>query len=392
MKTFLDDNACSVLELSLFFISSIVLIAYILFLIRINKIWKSSPKITSDKSNPSDITFSVIIAGRNEAGNLKNCIDSIFSNDYPKELYEIIYVDDHSEDESVRMLSEIKSENFRFFELSKNIKADKKNSYKKMAIDLGISNSRSEIILLTDADTITGKDWIRSHAEQYKADKNVKLCTGPVIYKCDASFIQFFQYYDLIATMGFTNAGIEHKKFYMANGANMSFSKEIYNSDTFGINLASGDDMFFVQQTAQKYPGSIRFIKSLMAAVFTFPESSFAAFINQRIRWGSKTKYYKDQNLKSILGFLFFVNFFVISGFLYGIVTMNSLSAIVVSIIIFKIFTEVILIKSLADKLKQKIDYLNLIISLLAYPFYLVFTGIISLFTSKYSWKGRIVK
>ena len=45
-------------------------------------------------------TFSIIVPFRNEAQNLPACIASLKKLDYPKELLEIIFVNDHSTDAS----------------------------------------------------------------------------------------------------------------------------------------------------------------------------------------------------------------------------------------------------------------------------------------------------
>ena len=44
--------------------------------------------------------FSVVIPARNEAANIKACIDSILAQDYPKDQFEIIVIDDFSEDDT----------------------------------------------------------------------------------------------------------------------------------------------------------------------------------------------------------------------------------------------------------------------------------------------------
>ncbi|MBK7095888.1 MAG: hypothetical protein IPH57_12925 [Saprospiraceae bacterium] len=75
-----------------------------------------------------------------------------------------------------------------------------------------------------------------------------------------------FQYYDLLATMGFTNGVFPRKVFY-GKWCKYEFLKEIYDSGSLRSEYASGDDMFFVQNTAAKFPDSVRFIKSTDAAI-----------------------------------------------------------------------------------------------------------------------------
>ena len=50
--------------------------------------------------NTSATQFTVIIPARNEAANIKACVDSILNQDYPANAFEIIVIDDFSEDDT----------------------------------------------------------------------------------------------------------------------------------------------------------------------------------------------------------------------------------------------------------------------------------------------------
>jgi len=51
--------------------------------------------------------FSVIIPARNEADNIESCITGILAQNYPAHLFEIIVVDDYSEDETAQIVLKI---------------------------------------------------------------------------------------------------------------------------------------------------------------------------------------------------------------------------------------------------------------------------------------------
>jgi cellulose synthase/poly-beta-1,6-N-acetylglucosamine synthase-like glycosyltransferase len=392
MKTFLDDQMIIYVNWAIIFISLFFFVFYYFFIHKLRNIWNKNSFNSKQEHFRDDIFVSVIIVGRNEASNLKKCISSILANDYPGSLFEVIYVDDHSSDSSIAELGTIKSENFSFFELKNWTDEEKLNSYKKMAISAGISKARGKIILLTDADAIAGKKWIECHADIYKNDNKVKLCTGPVIFFRNKGFLGQFQYYDLLATMGFTNGGISENRYFMANGANMSFLKEIYDAEALRSEYASGDDMFFVQDTAAKFPYSVRFIKSVDAAVLTCPENTFMSFLSQRLRWGTKSRGYADRKLKSILLFIFLTNLVIIINILWFLTYISIFSVIAMLLIAVKILFDIFFIRSVAHDLRQKIDFPVLTASLMLYPFYIVPMGLLSQVSIKYTWKGRRVK
>ena len=51
--------------------------------------------------------FSVVIPARNEAANIEACIAGIVAQNYPTHLFEIIVVDDYSEDETAQIVLKI---------------------------------------------------------------------------------------------------------------------------------------------------------------------------------------------------------------------------------------------------------------------------------------------
>jgi cellulose synthase/poly-beta-1,6-N-acetylglucosamine synthase-like glycosyltransferase len=51
------------------------------------------------------VKISVVVAVRNEAARIENLINGLSRQDYPKELLEIIFVDDHSIDSTFEIIS-----------------------------------------------------------------------------------------------------------------------------------------------------------------------------------------------------------------------------------------------------------------------------------------------
>ena len=51
------------------------------------------------QSNQANTQFTVIIPARNEAANIKTCVESVLAQDYPADAFEIIVIDDFSDDD-----------------------------------------------------------------------------------------------------------------------------------------------------------------------------------------------------------------------------------------------------------------------------------------------------
>src|SRR3954471_7893364 len=70
---------------------------------------------TSDVKSVTSIT--IIIPARNEEENIKNCLQSIMEQSYPKNLFEVIVIDDHSTDGTVKIIEEFSNQNVTLISL-----------------------------------------------------------------------------------------------------------------------------------------------------------------------------------------------------------------------------------------------------------------------------------
>ena len=93
--------------------------------------------------------LTVIIPTYNEAGNIANCLDSLFSSNYPEDKLEVIVVDDGSTDNTIDVLSSYNLRLFRQLHLGKS-----------EAVNLGLHNASSDFILTLDADTSVDKNCL----------------------------------------------------------------------------------------------------------------------------------------------------------------------------------------------------------------------------------------
>src|SRR5687768_1190136 len=83
---------------------------------------------------------SIIIAARNEEQNILKCLESIVKQDYPKELLDIIVVNDNSEDNTRSVVEKMAGLHPQIKLITLN-KFDSPGKGKKNAISEGIKNS-----------------------------------------------------------------------------------------------------------------------------------------------------------------------------------------------------------------------------------------------------------
>ena len=103
--------------------------------------------------------ISVILPVRNEERYITACVDSIFSQDYPHEKMEVIFVDGCSDDRTVSMLKEMQKEHPQIVVL------DNPNRTVPYAMNIGIEASRGEVIVRLDAHAEYPTDYVRLSVE-----------------------------------------------------------------------------------------------------------------------------------------------------------------------------------------------------------------------------------
>jgi len=295
-------------------ISVTIFLCYALLISAITTGWMRLKEFNGSGSLPQ-IKVSIIVAVRNEAGNIEALLKSLSAQNYPSHLLEIIIVDDHSSDSTSLLVGEFMKTNKRAESFQLFVLGERDLSGKKAAIDKGILAAKGELILITDADCTAGSLWISTIASYFE-EHRPQMILGPVKMADKGSFfgkLQSLEFTSLISSAaGSCSAGFP----ILANGANMAFTRSAYEScGGFSENLQypSGDDMFLMMRIKKKFGArAIQFLLSEEAIVNTPATPGFIAFIQQRLRWVSKSRGYKDPVLISSSVIVFLANVWLV--------------------------------------------------------------------------------
>jgi len=301
------------MSLLIFLIAALLMVGYLLLLFHYRKSWQTIPDfIISENKIPSGKTFiSVIVAARNEEKNIGKLIAAIQKQNYPSHLFELIIVDDHSTDKTAEVIKPFLSNQIRLIPLQLANKVT--IAFKKAAIDIGIKNSKGDLIITTDADCNMSENWLSTIAAFYE-QHHPKMIVMPVVIKNNNSFLGLFQTLDFMSLQGITAAAVHKKIHGMCNGANLAYTRKVFDevNGFEGIDhIASGDDMLLMHKISKKYKNEILFLKSKNVIVETQPETNISGFINQRIRWASKADKYEDKSLFPVLLLVYLVNLLI---------------------------------------------------------------------------------
>src|SRR5690606_12271374 len=127
---------------------------YILMQVVYGLSWLCIPKLkTGPLSEYPEIT--ILIAFRNETKHLGLCIQGILNQNYPSEKLNILLLNDHSDDDSVRSVNPyLQYRNIRLIDMPAQIQG------KKQSIAYGLCEVQTPFVLFTDADCIAGPGWV----------------------------------------------------------------------------------------------------------------------------------------------------------------------------------------------------------------------------------------
>jgi glycosyltransferase involved in cell wall biosynthesis len=193
--------------------------------------------------------LSVVVCIYNGKRTLGAAIDSLLVQDYPKNKYEIIFVDDGSTDGSGKickeLLKKMKDEPLRA------TYAFQKNRGLSSARNIGVSLSRGELIVFIDQDATADKKWLSEIIKAF-TDEQIGVVGGKIKTLNNenrfATFIHWIHYWKE------NSIGNE---FIPIIGANMAFRKEVFDKvgGFFEQFKSRGDENSFINLKVLSYFG-----------------------------------------------------------------------------------------------------------------------------------------
>lgn len=355
-----------------------VFLIYILFIGQLIYGFNRMKRFSKTEFTPKT-SFSIVVPFRNEKENLPNLLHSISLLNYPKDLMEVILVDDDSE--------EVFSVQCSVFSL-KVIKNERKsNSPKKDAVETAIQIAKNDWIITTDADCLVQKDWLTIY-DQYIQENEVDMIASGVCYLPKNGFISAFQNLDFLSLQGATIGSFGIGKPFMCNGANFAYSKHFFkelNGFQGNDSIASGDDVFLLQKAILVAQKKVGFLLAKESIVATKSVETWFELFQQRVRWASKSTGYSSVYGKMLALVVLVGNLAWIVTFLFWLFQLIDPN-IFLLFIASKFIIDFILLYKTANFFESKLQYV--LASSLLYPFFSVSVAVYSLF-GDYSWKGR---
>jgi poly-beta-1,6-N-acetyl-D-glucosamine synthase len=243
-------------------------------------------------SNSSLQSYSIIIAARNEADSIENCLRALAGQEYPKERYEIIVVADRCSDETVQVAGQFKDEfaNFKILEIRE---VPDGVSSKKYAIAKGIEMAAFDRFILLDADVIPNPNHMKVINQYFDGDAVV----GIMKLNLQHSFWHSFLKYERLLNWSVAAGSIANGSPVISYGGDWGYSRKAFETvngfEGIFKSLGGDDDLLLQKFGIQNL--SVRFCANPDGWVLTRAPDSFSKFLKQRRRHLAAGKYYQSK-------------------------------------------------------------------------------------------------
>lgn len=295
------------------------LTAFLLFVSGMKRLSKPilSPEVT-------DTRISIVIAAKNEEQNIEKLFSALENQTYPKEFFEIIFVDDESTDKTFGIAS-------NFAEHMSNLRVitskGKKFPAKKGALEIGIAAARFPNLLITDADCQPQKAWLSTFAKKFQSDADLIFGVAP--FKFGESLSNHFFCFENFRLMILTLTAAEFHVPYSAASRSLGITKETFNrvggfSKT--LETLGGDDDLLIREVAAQH-GKITAVAEEESSVFSYAPATFKEYFQQKRRHTATSFHYSTKqklllggwHLLNILSVdaLFFIPFYHNAGLIF---------------------------------------------------------------------------
>ncbi len=375
-------------ELLSFILSYILIsLAFVYFIISLILFIGTIIVKKTTKLNDDCPYVSIIVPARNEEKMIGKCLDSLINQDYPKNKYEIIVINDRSTDRTQDIINLYQKRNsiIKSMEIKENLSGF---TGKQNAVNEGSKLCKGEIIMNIDADCIAKPKWIKNTILRFTPKTGLVMGFN-ITYNDNHSSSIFaeLQALDMLFLLESATGSIGVGVYASCAGSNVAYRKKVLEDENFKkIGFTITEDTAVIQAVSKNPNWDVKVAYDKDAMVMTPAETVLRRFFSQRIRWTLGGLITKSWILFPLyLAFLFHTILMILIPIAFFIKSLQI--AVLISFVS----------KSLIDFIRcwqvcKSFDRIDLLKFFMLYEFFMifysVFIGFTSLFVKKIEWKG----
>lgn len=237
------------------------------------------------KTGPQDRTVSVVVAAFNEEENIERTIEALLAVDYPRQLLDIVVVDDGSTDGTLQATTRAAQLDARVTVVSFS-----HNRGKRHAMAAGFEASRGEIVAFIDSDSVVSPDGIREIIKPFEDGRVGAVCGHAEAVNVRSTWMTRMQAVRYFVAFRVVKAA--ESLFGAVSCCSGCFSAyrrsaiEPYmgrwlNQRYLGAHCTYGDDRSLTNYVLKDH----RVMYQSTATVATIVPENFKQFLSQQMRW-----------------------------------------------------------------------------------------------------------
>ena len=186
--------------------------------------------------------FSVVIPVLNEKKYLPRCLDALTQQQFARDQYELIFVDNGSTDGSLEFLQAQPK--------VKLLRQETRDAY--LARNSGIQAAQGKYVVFTDADCVVAKNWLARFAEEVEGSAP-GILVGRLSFPTDcSSFVRYYENYYATKMQLFTSE--LPRECCFGHAGNMAVRTDLFNSLGLFSGMPIVGDTEIVQKFLVQYP------------------------------------------------------------------------------------------------------------------------------------------
>ncbi|MFW5689584.1 MAG: glycosyltransferase [Spirochaetota bacterium] len=331
----------------------------------------------------------VLVPARDEEALLPRLLERLREQDTDR--FNVILVNDRSADATPLIMEEFRAALPGRVTIVTLIDDPPHGNPKQRALASGSEHSTADVILMTDADCLPHRSWVRTMSAAF-GDPEVGLAFGSVIPHTEGleramrpldRFQSFDQTFRFQYTAGAAGLGAPSGGY----GNNMAVRREALDAagGFAGLRYSPTEDAQLIAQVRETGAWKIRAIRGPGAHVAPAPEATFRELIEQSIRWNTGGLFAPDRTTRVSYGivmlYLFASVLIAPLGLLYAPLALPALGS----------FTSMVILGLLAGALNRRepLYWLLLVPNVLVAMLFYTYVTILTLARVPVSWKGQ---
>ncbi len=236
--------------------------------------------------------ISVVVAARNEEGNLPGLLGALGAQTHPA--FEVILIDDASEDRTAALAEKARQDGLplRLIRITQPVAPRKKH-----ALTLGIQAASHERLAFTDADCAPPPEWLALVAStpMTRTGAGATLLIGYSPFRPRPGLLNKLARYETFVTGFLTAAAVGLNRPYMAVGRNLAYSKTLFEhigGFAHSAGSMSGDDDLLVQEVARARAARVAHLFDPGTFVWTDAPGTWRRWLHGKRRHTSAAPFY----------------------------------------------------------------------------------------------------